>query len=466
MHRLLTIHLIFLSATLVTPVSAQDLMPVDIMQQLGLTQAWARPAPVPMGAQSIADQQLFVHQENPREYVEIVTVPAAGAADQSTGNATEGKVLARIPTDQLQGNGTPIGRQEAERLANNEIRRLKRRGIDATINVRTVPRVHLYTIASDGTLESRDAETGEPIWMVRVGNRHLPYMAIGVSEKFLTVINGANLIQVDAATGEVIVELPTPGTPGFGATNAGDFAMIPMVGGGIQGYPLSDPTIDPFLERVAGAAMSLPTKLPDSSRMAWSTDRGFIYVIDMQGTPSLLFRLKTDGLVSGRLAAASGNRFYFGSESGLVYGVRATRSGHVMWNQPVGEPFYNEPTVFNDKVLLRSTYGNLFALHVDDGHLIWEQPVTGIGNLLGALDGRLYATTLSGVLTVIDLETGERIATFPEMQPGKFLVNTVTDRLYLVSDFWRCAVPPIGRCRSANFQYTARCQSHGGRRGR
>ena len=227
---------------------------------------------------------------------------------------------------------------------------------------------------------------------------------------------------------------PCRRTPGYGATNAGEFAMIPMVGGGIQGYPLSDPTIDPFLEQVAGAALALPTKSPDSSRTAWSTDRGFVYVIEMEGTPSLLFRLKTDGIVSGRLAPASGDRFYFGSESGLVYGIRATRSGHVLWVQPVGEPFYNEATVFNDQVLLRSTYGNLFSLHVDDGHMMWERPISSIGNLLGALDGRLYATTLSGVLTVIDLKTGRRIASFPEMLPGKFLVNTVTDRLYLVSE--------------------------------
>ena len=448
MQRSLAIHSILLSAALVTSVSAQDLMPTHIMQQLGLTQAWARPVPVPAGAQSISDQQLFVHQENPREYVEIVMVPKADAStgateSKATGGADNGgapdqsatgKVLARIPTDQTGANGRPIGRQEAERLANNEIRRLKRRGIEAKINVRTVPRVRLYTIGSDGTLESRDAETGEPIWSVGIGDPRLPYMAIGVSEKFLTVINGANLIQVEAATGDVVVELPMPGTPGYGATNAGEFAMIPLVGGGIQGYPLSDPTIDPFLERVAGAALSLPTKSPDSSRTAWSTDQGFVYAIEMEGTPSLMFRLKTDGIVSGRLAPASGDRFYFGSESGLVYGMRATRSGHVMWVYPAGEPFYNEATVFNDQVLLRSTYGNLFSLHVDDGHMTWERPISGIGNLLGALDGRLYATTLSGVMTVIDLKTGKRIATFPEMLPGKFLVNTVTDRLYLVSD--------------------------------
>jgi hypothetical protein len=90
--------------------------------------------------------------------------------------------------------------------------------------------------------------------------------------------------------------------------------------------------------------------------------------------------------------------------------------------------------VFNDQVLLRSTYGNLFSLHIEDGLMTWDQPISGIGQLIGVLDGRLYATTLSGVLTVIDLETGKRIGTFPQLVPEKFLVNTLTDRLYLISD--------------------------------
>jgi outer membrane protein assembly factor BamB len=434
MYRLQALALILISSLFGATASAQDLMPPHIQQQLGLVESWARPLAVPYGAQSIAGQQLFVHQENQREYVEVVTVTADAAASGATGEAPVGKVLARIATDELQSNGQPLGRKEAERLANHEIRRLKRKGVDAQINVRTVPRVHMYTIGSDGMLEARDAETGQPVWMVRLGDHRLPYMALGVSEKHVTVINGANLLQVDAATGEIIVEVPMPAAPQFGATNAGDFAMIPMVGGGVQGYPLSDPTIDPFLERVAGAALSLPIKSPDSARTAWATDRGFVYVLEMQGKPSMLFRLKTDGIVSGGLTAASGDRFYFGSEAGQAYGMRATRSGKVLWSKPIGEPFYSAPLVVNDQVLIRSTYGNLFALHVDDGHLMWERPAPGIADMIGVLDGQLYAVSNSGSLLVVDVKTGERVASFPDMHPGKYFTNPTTNRLYLISD--------------------------------
>lgn len=447
MHRLLASAAICLSTVLLTTATAEDLMSPDVMRQLGLEQAWARPIPAPFGAKSIADQKLFVHQENPREYVEIVMVadkapagsaedaaPASTAEAGSTDGGSEPKVLARIATDQLNAAGRPIGRKEAERLANNEIRRLKRRGIDAKTSVRTVPRIHLYSISSDGSLECRDAETGQPIWLITLGDPRLPYMELGVGEKFVTVINSANLYQVDAATGEVIDSIQMPGAPAYGATNAGDYVTIPMVGGGVQSYPLVDTTIDPSLSRVEGAALTVPTKSPDSSRTAWSTDHGFVYVMEMLGTPSMLFRLKTDGIVSGRIAAATGDRFYFGSESGQVYGLRATRSGIVMWSTPLGEPFYKGPLVFDDEVMLRSTYGNLFALSLEDGHLMWPRPVPSVGELIGVLGGQLYATTLSGGLTVIDAKTGARVASYPNVRPADFITNTLTDRIYLVSN--------------------------------
>jgi hypothetical protein len=436
MYRSFVVAVALASALTVVPGTAQDLMPPHIADQLGLSQAWSRPVPVPVGAQSIADQQLFVHQQNPREYVEIVTVPAAAGGDAAAAAApkSESKVLARIAISQGGSGDDAIDKKEALRLANNEIRRLKRRGIEATINTRMIPRVNLYTIATDGALECRNAETGAPIWMVHVGNRRLPYRAIGVSEHYLTVINGANLIQVDASNGEVMVEVPMSGTPRFGAINSGDYAVIPTIGGGIEGYPLKDATRDPFMELVAGSALKLPRRAPDSTKVAWGTDRGFVYVMETEGRPSVLFRLNTDGIVSGRLASATGERFFFGSEAGQVYGLRATRSGKVLWSQPFGEPFYNEPIVVGDQVLIRSGYGNLFSLNTDDGAMTWDGPMRNVAELIGSFGGRIFITTLSGAFAVIDLETGKRIGVYNEIRPGRLLVNHWTDRLYLISD--------------------------------
>ena len=453
MNRLLVVFLTIVLTSSFTLASAGELMTPDAMSRLGLAQAWARPVHVPAGAQSIRDQQLFVHQNAPHEYILIVApkpappadpataapataAPAAKDAAAKTAGATEPEtvILARIPTDRIGINGAPIGRKEAERLASNEIRRLKRRGVDAKMQLITSPRVNLYTIGSNGMLECRNAETGEPVWMSLVGRASLPFSELGVDEKFVTVVNGGNLIQIDASNGQTIREVRTEGAPAFGALNSGDFAVVPLIGGGVEGYSLYDPDRIPFRERVSGTTLAMPTKAPNSSKTAWGTSKGYVYVMELQGEPSVQFRLDTDGIVSGRIAAASNNRFFFGSESGQVYGIHATRTGKVLWSQPFAEPFYNRPLVFEAQVLIRSTYGNLFSLSVENGLQTWNGSVPNIGHLLGVLADRIYATTMSGGLVVLDLKTGQKLATFNNIRPEHFIVNNLTDRLYLVSN--------------------------------
>ncbi|MFK8115288.1 MAG: PQQ-binding-like beta-propeller repeat protein [Rubripirellula sp.] len=426
MPRFIVLSLALVSTLLVTASHAQTIPP-HVAKQLGLTQAWMRHVNVPTGVQSISDQQLFVHESEPNEYVEIVKAAAEGEEG-------EGEVLTRILTTRLGSSGQAIGLQEAQRLASNEIRRLKRRSITASMNVRKVPRVRLYTIANDGMLESRDAETGEPIWTVKVGDQRLPYSALGVGEKNITVINGANVILVEASTGEVIQEVQSMSVPSYGAVISGKYAMVPTMNSSVQGYHLDDLKQRPFLEMVAGSPLALPTKAPGTTRIAWGTDRGYVYVMELQGRPSVLFRLNTDGTVHGRIAAASGDRFYFGSESGQVYGLRATRTGRVMWSMPFGEPFYHEPIVMEDQLLIRSTFGNLYSLALDSGIMQWEEATSNVADLIGSFGDYIYVTNLSGSFGVLDKKTGRQIQSYSSVRPASYLVNKLTDRLYLVDE--------------------------------
>ncbi|WP_197169381.1 outer membrane protein assembly factor BamB family protein [Novipirellula galeiformis] len=426
---------------------AADFLTAQQASQLGLVEAWRRQTEVPVGAKSIVDQQLFVHAENPHEYVEVVAIekqpapanekaeadapnpPAPVAADAENASAN---VIVRIPTDRVDAHGNAIGKAEAERLARNELRRLKRRGIEGKIETRIVSRVRLYTLGNDGTLECRDAETGEPVWMVRVGTERLGYKAIGVGEHFVTVINGGNLIKIDALNGEMIQSVRTVNIPTLGAINTGDFAVIATIQNGIEGYPLFDPSRLPFRERVAGRALALPTKVPGSTRIAWGTDQGFVYCMESEGEPSVMFRLNTDGVINGRIASASGGRFFFGSDRGQVYGLEATRTGKVLWSRPYGEPFYDEPLIAGEQLLIRTTYGSLYSLSLADGISTWQDFAPNVDKVVGAIDGKIYVTTLSGGFAALDLKTGKPLEMFSGIRPEVLIRNIMTDRMYLV----------------------------------
>jgi outer membrane protein assembly factor BamB len=405
---------------------ADELMPPYVADQLGLEEAWSRHVYVPAGAQSIVDQQIFVHDANPHEYLEIVT--QGTDADNKTK-----RVISRMAIDQLVKDDPDAAKTEAERIANNEIRRLKRRGVDASLRTTFVPRVYLYTLANDGTIDCRNAETGQPVWRSHVGDPGLGFFKMGIDDHFVSLINGGNLVKVDVITGDEIESVKTNNVPLYGSINAGGYALVPTIRGGVEGYSLADPTQYPFTRRVDGMALAPPSKAPDSTRVAWGTSKGFVYVMELQGTPSVQFRLDTDGIVSASLAAANGDRFFFGSENGQVYGLHATRAGEVLWSRPYADPFYNAPTVYGDQVFLRSTYGNLFALRIEDGFMTWPDTIANVDELIGVFDGKLYVRLLSGHLSVIDIESGKTIRTFYDVQPRNFISNSQTDRLYFLS---------------------------------
>ena len=473
-----------------------ELMSPTIATQLGLEQVWRRQLSVPAGAQSIVDQQIFVHLVDQREYVEIIRADAAegsmskgsttkGAAegsmtkdasegsmtkDASEGSMTKGAsegsmtkdasegsmskgasegsmtkgsmtrgdnpnaghVLVRIPTDRVGRTGAAIGKAEAERLARNEIRRLDYRGIKGKITTRFVPRIRLYTLSDDGSIECRNAESGELIWLARVGDRRLGYGKVGVDDQYVSIVNGANLIKLDVTNGDELTSERTTNTPLFGAVNAGRFTLIPTIRNGVDGYPNYKTDDPPFQEMVSGLALAPPSKSPTSTKVAWGTSRGFVYVMELSGKPSVMFRLNTDGIVSGGIAAAKGDRFYFGSEVGQVYAVHATRSGKVMWSRPYGEPFYDAPILLGDKLFLRSTYGNLFSINTASGIMNWAHPVPSVGKLMGAFDGKIFVRLMSGGFSVVDIESGKTIGSYFDLKPGRLLGNQQSDRLYLI----------------------------------
>lgn len=418
-------------------VSADELMSPSLAARLGMEEVWRRQLSIPAGADSIVDQQVMVHESSPREYVEVV------------GKAEEGNdppVLFRVPTDLVGADGKPIGKEEAERLARRQLRFLKRRGKEPEITSRKVPRVQLYTLSNNGVIDVRDAETGVPIWLSQVGKPSLSYGKMGIGDKYVTVTNGAILEKLNGLTGERFDSERMNSVPMYGAIHAGNYSLVPTIRNGIEGYPLDDPNRKSFMETVSGMALEPPTKSPSSNKVAWATDRGYVYVMELAGEPSVLFRLNTDGLVSGRISAAAGDRFFFGSESGQVYAVKATRTGEVIWSQPYGEPFYAATFLIKGLLLIPSTYGNLFAIDQTNGQMVWDAPAHNVREILGAIEDKVYVRMLSGSLGVLDVNDGKFVEIDETMKPGRTLINERTDRLYFVDSIGTVqCLRPIGK---------------------
>jgi hypothetical protein len=83
------------------------------------------------------------------------------------------------------------------------------RAIDADLRLESAKRAGLKVRTGNGeeTVIGYDAETGEQLWAVRLGNPSQPYGTLGIDDKYITVINGTTMYQViasDTVAGAII----------------------------------------------------------------------------------------------------------------------------------------------------------------------------------------------------------------------------------------------------------------------
>lgn len=403
-----------------------------------MVESWHRQVGAIGGAEAIVDIQVWVQKSIQREYIEVFT------KDGDSG----GFVTDRISLTQKDLRGRPIGKTEAERQAKMSILKLKRRGVEADFRLIKIDEVRLYSLTADGNLTALDAETGEQMWSIRLGRPERGYSTLGINDNYVTVLNGSSMYQVSAMEAETFDEaglrtlVPAgraskakriDGVPLHGAVNSGVYALITTTRKAMEAYLLGEPTIAPGFEMFSGKAITKPSTFPNSHRVMWPTDSGFVYVVDTTEEPSAMFRLSVDGNVEGGVAAASNNRFFFGCTGGRVYAVDATKQGEVLWNQGLGEPFYRVPFVTGNKVLLTSGYGSLHCLNTKNGTPAWARPATDVDQIFAHVGDQLVGRDRLHHLVLVDEATGNINGRFNTVFVEKVVINQDTDRVYLVS---------------------------------
>jgi len=418
---------------------AKDILTPADAERLGLVESWHRQVGAIGGARSIADIQLWVQKSVKHDFIEVFT----------KGGANGGAISERIAINQKDLMGRPIGKSEAERMGKMSVIRLKRRGIEADIRAVTVDQVRLYVLTTDGGLTGYDAESGEQLWSVRLGRPDLGYGTLGINDQFVTVINGSTMHQVSAMdltnvnedgsssilpAGRPVVSTRIDGVPLHGAVNSRGHALVTTTRRGMETYLLGQPTVEPGFEMFSGKAITKPATFPNSDRVMWPTDSGFVYVVETSGQPSAIFRLAIDGTAEGGVSAASNDRYFFGTTGGRVYGVNATRTGEVLWNQSLGEPFYRTPFVTGEQVLVSSGFGHLHSLDTKNGEPTWPAPATDIEQIFSHVGNRLIGRDREHHLVIIDAATGNVIRRARDLAVETVVVNQDTDRFYLVGN--------------------------------
>ncbi len=386
--------------------------------RIGMVSAWQQQISVTGGADAIVDARVIVDDSRMNKFVEVTV---------------NGKNLMRLAENQLNAFGQPIGLIEARRLAQLEVYKLKRRGIEATISEVETPEIRLYVLTKDGTIEARNAETGQVLWNERFGNERLPSLPMALSSSFVAFVNGAQLILIDALTGKLITTMDYDAVPLQGPVIAGHYLFAVCTARKVEGYDLKNLDQEPFTTRVAGLPMARPVAAPNSSRMMWPTSSGYVYAIDGEGRPGLVFRFSADGLISAQLAFGSDNQFFAATDKGQVYGMSANGSGRIQWRYSLGDPIYDSPHLIGEKVFFKTVYGDLYCLNAKTGEMSWNSPVRQVAEVLGGIESQLLVRTISGTIRVIDSLSGTTVVDFNNGGSVTAINNPLTNRIYLIT---------------------------------
>lgn len=325
-----------------------------------------------------------------------------------------------------------------------------------------------------GTLHALDSERGTTLWTQRVGNPRHPTLRAGINKKWVAVINGSELYVIDRFSGKILWSTRCHGAPGAGPALSSQRVYVPCLDGKVYAYRIDQivaqpeedisaraarmisapsPFVDtPASERVVplvsnsfGAAVIQPVLTHEErgeERVAWATDRGFLFlgVINRIRAEEFPFIYRVDaagGIVAQptylRADPATGRRvgmLFIVSGRGFVYAVRE-RDGKAIWRFSVGEPIYQPVAALGDDVFVTSVLGRLSCLSVTDGSEKWT--TTGIKQFVSASHDRVYAVDMLDQLQILSRSTGARLGAIDVYRLPIRLMNDQTDRIYLAT---------------------------------
>lgn len=333
----------------------------------------------------------------------------------------------------------------------------------------------LLLIQTDaGTIHAVDSETGVTRWTRRIGDPRHPTLRAAINKKWVAVINGSNLFILDRNDGRVLWSIRTEGAPGAGPALSSQRVYVPCLDGKVFAY-----RIDQILERAAedvtaraarvleagsplaltqqservvplvshsfGAAIIQPILTHEErgeERVAWATDRGFLFlgVINRIRAQEFPFIYRVDaagGIVAQptylRPDPAAGRKvgmLFVVSGRGFVYAVRE-RDGKALWRFSVGEPIYEPVAALGDDVFVTSVLGRLSCLSTTNGTEKWA--VSGFKQFVAASRDRVYAVDVLDQLQILLRATGARVGSIGVSRLPIRLMNDQTDRIYLAT---------------------------------
>jgi outer membrane protein assembly factor BamB len=261
---------------------------------------------------------------------------------------------------------------------------------------------NLYTVDNKGHIAVVDQQTGVIQWEQDIKARVSAGPAVAEGKLVVGTSDG-KVIAVDVANGKVAWR--SSATSEILATPriSDDLVFIHTMDGGLSALSLAD------------------------GRQIWRFTHNL---------PPLMLRRSSTPVVAGDAVIA-------GFANGKLLAMRKS-DGTVLWAQDIARPkgttdlqrmidISADPVVQGDKVYAASYQGNIAALTVSNGHLIWERAVPSYAGFV--LDrNMIYVSETNGDIVALDVQNGATFWLQTDLQGRRLSKPAIMDKYLVIAD--------------------------------
>lgn len=364
----------------------------------------------------------------------------------------------------------------------------------------------LFVVTNTAVLQAFDAETGQSVWATPVGHRDLLTLRPTAGEHLVAVVNGSTIYVLNRYTGVILWKRQTEGAVGVGPALGPTHVYVPLIRGKIESYRLEWADLDTAVaagtaeypqDQVAatvraGTAPQSPGQSGSAEpitpvaakpvskeefrlsteprpghfvmswgralveprltfadrnreRLAWPTDKGLLFVGELDVRSELRFAVEYFLQISGGDIVASPcvrpgdpsnptdpqRMLYVTATNGFVYALREW-DGKLLWRFSSGEPIKESPALIGNDLFVTTQTGGMYRLNALFGDLIWF--ARDVRHFVAASDQRVYAVDSLDNLVILDFQTGSRVGQLNVSRYPLRYMNSETDRIYLANE--------------------------------
>lgn len=335
-----------------------------------------------------------------------------------------------------------------------------------------------------GAVHALDAETGETLWVERVGKSTLVTTAAAANDWCVVVCNGPKMYVLNRTNGALMWDRTLiGGFPSAGTSISEVHAYVPMFNGSVVSYVLKamqrkiskdgkveesiekgDATDDAAAENGGNEKSSkrasrpsiattpeqetiitfTPSRTPPQRYMgtspatgppvvtrgglAWGTTSGDVYSTSI-GTMTANFRFRTSKRIAAPLSGM-GNYVIAASRDGDVFAIHANM-GSPAWQFTTGRAIHHQPVVVGDAVYVLPERGGMYRVDLIKGREMWH--AHRAAQFLSASASRVYALDANRSLLVLNSTSGAPVDAMPLPKVDLTVTNNRHDRIFLAT---------------------------------